>query len=692
MDFGFLSNSKLLNTAITRAQSLVAVVGDPVALCSIGRCVKLWERFIKICDENKSLFGITWPSLRCQLDGVELKKSYVLNPLAPEFIPRKYQTEAYIRNAQVLPQYPLINQNFHIFPGIQRYSFVRPFVSPPMVPPPLVDPNTGQLLYCTNRPQINGTLPLGPVIQSRPIPISSLPQFSVNIPPPTIPSEHFIRETDITPSHLVHDVYPQPGTGPQVFPVYSKANTAILPQLGMSEKNFFNQRQNASVTMPQISNSVNGERVEDNSLYLLSNINLNEPKENYHPVNCSLNELISLLPQGMSLAEMILQPPTIQERWYFYLLQNKGIEAAKRFQFLIASTTRPEAYENKRNVQTEEVIQHLPIPQKLQYDSQLTNKINTDKPIYMTMQVNGHNPNKEHFSPSTSEDANFSVPLYKRQPNHDLLEQSSTIDKQPSLLIPTVNNSVINNGTSTAFIKNTIPVVYPINCTTFNTVHPLNKTSMSSSLNNIPQLSNLNTISLTPNLPPIPNINNIPPLSSNGLIMSSSLNNIPPLSPSYTFPQSNGISQPLYNGTPSLQSFNGTSSISFNGTSSLTINGTPTLTPFNGTPSTAHFQNRMQNSCTLPENTTSFNDLTNKEIQEKHWQQQINAQFANLSISNGETVDDMLKNYRLSYANVLRTQKIEEQRKNTPLNVINSIGPSETNVNNEGPRLYKYFS
>ena len=38
MDYGFLSNVKLLNTAITRAQSLVAVVGDPVSLCSIGKC------------------------------------------------------------------------------------------------------------------------------------------------------------------------------------------------------------------------------------------------------------------------------------------------------------------------------------------------------------------------------------------------------------------------------------------------------------------------------------------------------------------------------------------------------------------------------------------------------------------------------------------------------------------------------
>lgn len=42
MDYGFLSNYKLLNTAITRAQSLVAVVGDPIALCSIGRCRYLY--------------------------------------------------------------------------------------------------------------------------------------------------------------------------------------------------------------------------------------------------------------------------------------------------------------------------------------------------------------------------------------------------------------------------------------------------------------------------------------------------------------------------------------------------------------------------------------------------------------------------------------------------------------------------
>ncbi|XP_017861405.1 PREDICTED: probable helicase with zinc finger domain [Drosophila arizonae] len=114
-DYGFLSNSKLLNTAITRAQSLVAVVGDPIALCSIGRCRKVWERFIEICDEHKSLFGLTWSNLRSQLDGVEMKRGYVLNPLAPEFVPRALQPEAYLREQAAL----YLNTPAHVPPGSQ---------------------------------------------------------------------------------------------------------------------------------------------------------------------------------------------------------------------------------------------------------------------------------------------------------------------------------------------------------------------------------------------------------------------------------------------------------------------------------------------------------------------------------------------------------------------------------------------
>jgi len=32
---------------------------------------------------------VTWSQLQRQLDGLELKKTYVLNPLAPEFVPNR---------------------------------------------------------------------------------------------------------------------------------------------------------------------------------------------------------------------------------------------------------------------------------------------------------------------------------------------------------------------------------------------------------------------------------------------------------------------------------------------------------------------------------------------------------------------------------------------------------------------------
>merc|ERR1719209_2207284 len=87
LDYGFLSSAKLLNTAITRAQSLVAVVGDPVALVSVGKCRKLWEKFIDTCSAEKSIFGFTKEDLKSHIEAIELKKIYGLNPLAPVFVP-----------------------------------------------------------------------------------------------------------------------------------------------------------------------------------------------------------------------------------------------------------------------------------------------------------------------------------------------------------------------------------------------------------------------------------------------------------------------------------------------------------------------------------------------------------------------------------------------------------------------------
>ena len=66
LDCGFLSSAKLLNTALTRAQSLVAVVGDPVALVTTGLCSNLWHKYINICSDNGSLHGFTLPQLASQ--------------------------------------------------------------------------------------------------------------------------------------------------------------------------------------------------------------------------------------------------------------------------------------------------------------------------------------------------------------------------------------------------------------------------------------------------------------------------------------------------------------------------------------------------------------------------------------------------------------------------------------------------
>lgn len=189
LDYGFLSNRKLLNTAITRAQSMVAVVGDPVALCSIGRCRKVWERFISICNENNSLFGITWTLLRSQLDGVELKKTYTLNPLAPEFIPRAMQPEAYIKlQLNEVTGSPLVQAPSNIPMPIAQMNTgnIRPTNSA-QIQPMMNSTNPSMMPYPlfyfpggNNQQQPHGTnifsIPRAPLPQPPPVAIPNIPQ------------------------------------------------------------------------------------------------------------------------------------------------------------------------------------------------------------------------------------------------------------------------------------------------------------------------------------------------------------------------------------------------------------------------------------------------------------------------------------------------------------------------------------
>ena len=83
-DTDFLSNRKLLNTVITRAQSLVLVVGDPLCLCTCGKLDQLWLQYIAYCHDNRGCFGtMSFEELQIALGILHTK----LNPESQEFVP-----------------------------------------------------------------------------------------------------------------------------------------------------------------------------------------------------------------------------------------------------------------------------------------------------------------------------------------------------------------------------------------------------------------------------------------------------------------------------------------------------------------------------------------------------------------------------------------------------------------------------
>ncbi|XP_077997754.1 3'-5' exoribonuclease HELZ2-like [Glandiceps talaboti] len=87
LNLGFLTDRKLLNTALTRAQSLVVVVGDPIALCSIGKCSGDWRKFISECEKHQSVYPetLTMESIQQQV----LSTRVQLDPKAADFVPGK---------------------------------------------------------------------------------------------------------------------------------------------------------------------------------------------------------------------------------------------------------------------------------------------------------------------------------------------------------------------------------------------------------------------------------------------------------------------------------------------------------------------------------------------------------------------------------------------------------------------------
>ncbi|CAH1119647.1 unnamed protein product [Phaedon cochleariae] len=327
VDYGFLSNSKLLNTAITRAQSLVAVVGDPIALCSLGRCSKVWERFMQICNESDSLFGITWTQLKLQLDGIELKKIYTLNPLAPEFVPRKY------KELGLLPRALKVQNAKETIPP--PVTVPAPALVAPVAPPfPLQDLRFFPPLIYSQQPR----------------------PFLFNLLPPPIANGFSQTPLPLVNAPLVAPP-PRAAPGMPLLKGVAPVASAALPQQGQTKQ-----------------------VVQSNKKLIQFMNNVHFPEANV------LSDCINLLPHNMSLADMLLQPPGLQERWYNYLRDTTGIEAAEKFKYLLHTTNQKGSKVMDKNIFERSTPSSCESPTFSWYDSP-TNQINFNKPVYMTENI-----------------------------------------------------------------------------------------------------------------------------------------------------------------------------------------------------------------------------------------------------------------------------------------------------------------
>ena len=66
---------------------MVAVVGDPVSLCTVGECRGIWLDYIERCSDRKALYGTSFEELNKEILSISLSK-FSLNPQAAKFVPR----------------------------------------------------------------------------------------------------------------------------------------------------------------------------------------------------------------------------------------------------------------------------------------------------------------------------------------------------------------------------------------------------------------------------------------------------------------------------------------------------------------------------------------------------------------------------------------------------------------------------
>jgi len=315
MDYGFLSSAKLLNTAITRAQSLVAVVGDPVALSSIGKCRKLWERFIEICHVKKSIHGFTWDDLKSHLEAIELKKIYGLNPLAPEFVPRavgSVKTGDAERFSTNIPNMPTMLPPLLPYLGMIPPRFLNPPPLPYLTPPSLPMINSRGMPYMHSFPPLPPpwSRPPFPPLSSQPFPPSSLMRPPIR---PLTPRQAFpmVSRPNMEMFPFFPPFPPQISSSGPFYdsPPITFGNQGVMPPPLTSEPPYQN-----NISSPASASSLTIESTQS-------------------------KDLEKILPRGVDLTTM-MSSPDLQQAWHSHLVANGQLKEAEAFHVLVSDASK----------------------------------------------------------------------------------------------------------------------------------------------------------------------------------------------------------------------------------------------------------------------------------------------------------------------------------------------------------------
>lgn len=141
-----------------------------------------------------------------------MKKTYTLNPLAPEFVPRQYQPETYIRLPSLLGPFNNVPHNMRFPPTVLPPAPLYPV--PALYYPPYQHPPSG---FYPVRPSIYPPTSIAPQLNpwrlTYPPMISPTPQAN-GIPNGIIQSNSWIKKKDLSPPIRRDEIRPPPGLLP----------------------------------------------------------------------------------------------------------------------------------------------------------------------------------------------------------------------------------------------------------------------------------------------------------------------------------------------------------------------------------------------------------------------------------------------------------------------------------------------